>query len=588
MVQTSDIVLRVLSPLNLEELNALGNGILTTRILVDAPDEDSCYSSEYDGLYIVLGRSFFRNYYPDTIEIKDEDKVFKEIGILAYGLFFHELGHLLYTYFNALNDFTFTDSVKKFLGASTNIMEDPTQEDLFIKQYPHKKEPILFLREKTFSKVSPHLEHLCSDAPLHPDTFLSFLLAKCRGQELPPYSFYEKHKKFIDKSITICDLEADGRERAYKQIAFGQEILRLLSDPEAEPDMSKVEKGEVSPDTTEPQETPGSESQEIYDLVDSMGDIESGMHHSSGKYEASDIDTPLKPIEPTLEDIKAIASHKKANTFNRPHVEYHLNKYTSFKSPQHVDVYEKTYNKYKDITQATINVFRKEIAMNTGGVARHQLAGKINVRSIYERGVWKIWDKKILPKPLPNSVYIIIIDCSGSMGADKSKIAGSAALVICEALNAIHLPFEVYAFTQNFYYKKEAITICMKSLKDDWKQIKTNLCMFLERISVKEVNGFCDNTDEININYIGEKIKPYPYDEKHLIVLSDGATCGSASDLRDVVNKLEREGISTLGIGMLDDNVKDIYKNNVVLKNTTQLETLPKILIDYLKKSIFK
>ena len=62
-------------------------------------------------------------------------------------------------------------------------------------------------------------------------------------------------------------------------------------------------------------------------------------------------------------------------------------------------------------------------------------------------------------------------------------------------------------------------------------------------------------------NYYNAKRK-----DKVLIVISDGATCGSWKDLQITAENIEARGVTMLGIGIFDDNVRRIYKNHVILR----------------------
>lgn len=593
MYKTYDIALRVLNPLKIEEMQAYFQGILRELLMIKVTDEESCYSSEYPSLAISMGLNIFNMIFPEKVEPKDASNVFRILDRLINGLSFHEFGHLNETYFNLLHEYHFSPEVENFFARIMNITEDPTQEDLTMEKFPSMRKDILFTRKLFFSKTPKMLATLCDKLPLHPDTFLSFLLAKCREQELPAYSFYDKHKKFIDKSLFVISEERDGYERAKKELAFAQEILKLLINPEAEPDFQKVSDGKPDESSEELKDPLGSADGEIYDILSRTGDIEDSSKHGGHGGYSSSVETKdmpeLKPQEPTQEDMKAIAQHNVGSRDRYPHVVMNLSDYYKYNSPEYVAIYQKAYAKAMQLIGRTKNNLSCLLAMNNGGIAHYQLAGKFNVRSAYEQGVWKLWDKKIKPKDIPKAFFLGLLDWSGSINSEKAYMEGFSMLVLGEALHALHIPFEIYAFTQNFYQRHEAVTVCFKSLTDDWNQAKYNLVVFLERLHAPKVYGFCDNTDEINVKWLGEHMKTLPYEEKHLIVLSDGATCGSAEDLADVVNTLERKySIRTLGIGMLDDNVKHIYKNHHVLKNREQLEQLPMILLKYLKNSLFK
>jgi cobalamin biosynthesis protein CobT len=170
------------------------------------------------------------------------------------------------------------------------------------------------------------------------------------------------------------------------------------------------------------------------------------------------------------------------------------------------------------------------------------------------------------------------------MSGRKSKLAGEALIIFCEALNRLHIPFAVDAFTEG----RSCVTIKLKEFKDDYNRVKTNMTLLTEQFSCDKLNTFCGNIDEVNLRYVRDILNKQHQKDKMCIVISDGATCGSWQDLRKVAQNMEASGILMLGIGIYDKNVEKIYDNHIVLKDSNDLEQLAGFLNRYLVRHIFK
>ena len=99
------------------------------------------------------------------------------------------------------------------------------------------------------------------------------------------------------------------------------------------------------------------------------------------------------------------------------------------------------------------------------------------------------------------------------------------------------------------------------------------------------------NGDPDAVLFAYNRIKDRNEKRKVLIVLSDGspsfAIQGCADHgLKQVTQDIERSGVVELyGIGIQDSNVTRFYKNNVVIRNVSDLDTK---LVELLKSIILK
>ena len=170
------------------------------------------------------------------------------------------------------------------------------------------------------------------------------------------------------------------------------------------------------------------------------------------------------------------------------------------------------------------------------------------------------------------------------MCGTKAKLAGIALIIFCEALDRLHIPFSVDAFTE----ANAAVTISLKDYNELYSKTKTNMTLFTEQYNVRTLATWCGNIDEINLQYVSQELLERKEKDKVLIVISDGATCGSFKDLKKVAANVEKQGITVLGIGIFDNNVENIYNKHIVLREQKDLEGLGNFLNNYLVRKIFK
>ena len=128
------VVDTVLSPERLYAFNRLANARSGKVLSVVATPEDQCYTHTdwWIGTSINLGRDFYKSLWDlDTkISISDIRDTYKHIGYTYVGVFYHELGHVLFTdmdfMFNLLRKYS--DNFRYFAKQVSNILEDVTIE----------------------------------------------------------------------------------------------------------------------------------------------------------------------------------------------------------------------------------------------------------------------------------------------------------------------------------------------------------------------------------------------------------------------------------------------------------------------------
>jgi cobalamin biosynthesis protein CobT len=366
------------------------------------------------------------------------------------------------------------------------------------------------------------------------------------------------------------------------------------------PDMSKIEN---ESNNLSMQGLGGAGSQATKSLGNFTNTATSGPNHRKTKPEETDED--IKPLDElkemkaqrttgseapsgssplssdlTKDGITMIANDDPVSRYS--HFADRLNKY--IKTTQYLPEYNKIVREHNTEIRRVVAIIRKMNAINNASWSHYKMSGKLDSSTFYKKDNYKIFKKKNAPAPAADLVISLLIDNSGSMQGKKAKLAGKALIIFCEALNRLHIPFSVDAFTE----ANAAITISLKTFDESYDKQKTNMTLLTEQFDCRQLSTWCANIDEVNLQYVSQQLLNRKEKDKVLIVISDGATCGSWKDLKQTAENIEKRGVTILGIGIFDKNVEDIYSSHVVLREQKDLEMLGAFLNKYLIGKIFK
>jgi hypothetical protein len=228
-------------------------------------------------------------------------------------------------------------------------------------------------------------------------------------------------------------------------------------------------------------------------------------------------------------------------------------------------------------------------------------AGRLDVRravmeEIHSTGNTRLFQRK-LPRGIDKDACLYeVVDLSGSMAGQKSAIAAEATVILSQACEWSGIPFEVSGFVKTYDGPSGiSYTIVEKGFDDTLESSKPFFGINNQQILYKnitkinpDVPTFAGNSEEVNLYYIWQKFKKVNHKTKVMFVLCDGMTTGSRSDLRDVVTKMEEEdNIFVIGIGILCQDVVNIYKHAKVFKSMNELkEGLAPYLIETLSSFV--
>lgn len=203
-----------------------------------------------------------------------------------------------------------------------------------------------------------------------------------------------------------------------------------------------------------------------------------------------------------------------------------------------------------------------------------------------------------------NTAVSILIDLSGSMGTNKTRVARDTAILMAETLSQINIPFEILGFTGDYDYvvakaKDEADRKSMERFSRWGSLDMTYYKLFTEPFgqeqrkrlgSMLEVHR-CQNYDGESVLFAAKRLLRCTEKKKVLFVLSDGEPYASfcrrdalGPHLHAVVRELERRNdFYVCGFGILTSAPKYFYKNHVLINDVSDL---PKVLVENLYRAL--
>ena len=264
-------------------------------------------------------------------------------------------------------------------------------------------------------------------------------------------------------------------------------------------------------------------------------------------------------------------------------------KFTASYEDSHIDYSGYSYNEYEFRIHPDPEIIvpsgRKRHTLNTvGSMANrvrkllrvksqkrwtHQLEkGKLSSRSLHhivdDTENYRLYKQKSSSISLDCAVTLLI-DMSGSMGGQKWKHAIDAAYNMYSALAKLRIPTEIIGF--------------QSSHRDTFYLYKT----FGEKASDNTVRDRLEcstpgssNEDAAALMFAASRLLCRKEVGKHLIVFSDGSPAGylvdSMSAAKKIIRKIEASPIKLIGVGIMDTNVRKMYKDNAVIKDVNELE----------------
>ncbi len=248
--------------------------------------------------------------------------------------------------------------------------------------------------------------------------------------------------------------------------------------------------------------------------------------------------------------------------------------------------YDDTVDRLRPLIESLVveikRIRRKQFLQWESG---HLNGRKINIKSTLRPTNYRTMKQKNLPRKEVSVSFTIVGDTSSSMGHTKRAIVSDSMVVILEACHRLGIPSSAYYFNTS---GSEVRTFQYKGFKDKHESVKYGAMLIRDSYRTPYgINLKGGNVDEINLDFIGKKVKGSNIAEKHIIIwVSDGATCGNKNDLKFVAQNLEESGVEIFAIGACDTNVRNIYTNYKIFRSESDLKDMPGVLTEFFKDKV--
>lgn len=177
----------------------------------------------------------------------------------------------------------------------------------------------------------------------------------------------------------------------------------------------------------------------------------------------------------------------------------------------------------------------------------------------------------------------VLVDLSGSMAGMRAHVAMQCCAAIAESIDRTGIKYEVLGFNNESGFVGGTPDGIRGS---GWSRVEP-LDMYVfkqfdERLfeakgAMSRISACAggNNSDGEAVSNAYERLRARPESRKVLIVLSDGAPAcygrGQEQHLRNVIGRIERDGVDVMGIGICSDAVQSFYPKYVVVDDVSDL-----------------
>lgn len=619
------IIRTVLSPNRLNKLSGFASAYASSHVQVISDDGCSAKTSyEGDSSY---------SYYEITLgtdcSLKDNENDLVSDRFTRYsnhylGLFYHEFFHVLYTNFVFIFkklELVKDGHVHNFIMNILNIFEDFYIESVGTYYFPDSKKYIEFINDKdVHEKIQNKFHKIISDEILNdPEKMIAATWLLMNDPEgFSKNKIYLDNKKFFDISRQKMLLTFDSELRAKRQMLYATELLKMLENKNYQPEFNENKdlNDELRNSKCEDY-VDECEDETLNQIMEALEELSrqrlQELEEKSGgnpqaienKTMANDKEVPKEEIsdeeetKPINEQDESNKTRRNKNPINLKQIPINtepssedgifLARMSNYQSEKviKVNMRESNSTTYLDFINNNCsyinqiqNIINRIRLMSQGEVIHNQRSGKFDRKSACKQyPTITPFKKNIAPKILPDLVFHLVVDGSGSMSGRKEKEAINALLLFTTALERLGIPFAIEYFNDNYHSIERVIV----------KEYNDRL-LYKKRLAyIYERQGWCDsgNIDEINILHASQDLKARKEKDKFMVVFSDGMTCGSEKDLHDLIVELDKQGMNPIGIGLGDDTVCGIYPTSIYLKNN-EFDELISFLKDCLLRPFYK
>jgi hypothetical protein len=575
---------------------------------------------------IVLGGTLIRNVcglpYNTSNRLVLKSAV-DDIKMSTVALFFHEMGHLLYTDMTDTRILNYKDKdYINFIHSIHNIFEDVYLEKFGLRRdYPVTQKYFKFLTARVFiSQAKSYSDDGSSQS------FINYILLKLRC----PKTLTAKNAVFDSVSKDILPMfsdilhDDDGTSRITKQIALAEWLIantsldfKTVTPPEEElptgvgPGSGPAKPGK--PETGAGGGVGSNAQNGAGDPTNRGGNRGSGDIEDNPTPEERPVFKSLDEMEQSLEDEDIVPTYNEENDIRVDDLQEIDDAFNSVLSIDAIGNHEwvianKMFGFGPNVKEAvdkamldmnpialqvikSLKLFKGQIRpRNTAGFNSGKLHIPTAIKSV-SSGLPTpyLFQRKIARGQAADLAISILCDNSGSMSGNKSHVCTRAMLALAQACDNVGIPIEVNCFTNG----STNYTIQMKSFEDKFADSKyyfgitdSDICYHYTFDS--DIPVFCSNEDEVNLYNVWKRFLKNKHKDKLIFVISDGQTCGSSSDLRGLIQEIKQSGVKIIGLGIQSKAVASLYPEYKLFDTESSLQGLPDYLLETLNSLIRK
>lgn len=569
--------IKYLSDYTLEKMKNLAAGLVYKRVDVKSDFGHNCYTKcDSNPVEIVLGVDFLGS---------KKEYTYSEVRTCYMSIYFHELGHVVFTNLDSIKDYTEED--KQFIFPFINIHEDYVVERAM--GFIFNVDALLNRAQKLlFNYIDKVIEE-----ESHQGFIAGFQAIHRFGEETARRNkIIDKNWEFISTNyFRIADI-LDPVERFNQQVWFSKKLLELLKDEGIDPveDYNQFIE-ELANYLQEALESimkssgNGDQAQDMTNGKDSQGN-----DGDEEKNEESSMVQALKELKESLESMNENIDSQIEDTENNPdrpweQIIAEQDNGVVIKGVNRNSSYHKV-NNYTDAKIQMAGIIRQlEEAIKKCGIDYResisgQLQGSFNLREAMRPNNLRVYNRVIDMSTDPDNLcFDILVDVSGSMTGECAKIAGMCTIAICEALENTHVDYRLHLYSSDYLM-----------IKDERQKLRTCIDA-LEKIlnssggSYRNLSLWCGNNETLAMQALKDNSKNI-HKQKVLIHIGDGGFY--FNNRNHISNKMEKCGyITTLGVGLMCDEMSKYHKNSITVMNSSEFGKLPKAILDYVA-SIFR
>ena len=593
-------------------------------------------SSDFDTDVIFAGEQAKTDGKQVVLPLTEQDKMMTHRQVeVGRGYANHETLHKLLTDFNHGQAWLRKqhEEGKKFTASMGQAIEDVRIENGGVKLYSGIGKSVDKTAEqvcKEFKKIADEKPEICKDPWQVLPVAVTWAGRRKIGypsetikqalENLSP-EIQERANKIADAVLSIPHgvkgigqiNQAEAHEGSRQGMVLAERVVKELGQdvPPPEPEPEKVAaEGNSSGGSKDKDEPTTGESEQNKSTERSHG-------ASSSEFETTLIQTEPHPFDPNLDQVTKHWARSDEDDDGSKKITHRGafttegDKITEPKQAiKEADHYRMQYDKIKKNLGSRLATMKRKLekALITKLDIEYETArsGRLNLRGkapAVMMGMGNVRRRRSEGNEIDTAVSILV-DCSGSMSGSPMALAGQSAIALGECLNSGRIPFEILGHT-TFHWRSDL----REMLYDNYRKghsYERECAIYMpifkpfnkELKRCKHLMGFIptasdnSNADADAILYSAERLMQRQESNKILMVLADGYPAWHGSRhggrsqnqiTRDAVEKVDKMGIKSVGIGIDCDAVKQFFPRWVVVND---VDDLAKNTLDQVAKMI--